>query len=232
MSEKPKSGDNDLIGRSFSDVCGWLPETAEIPVGSRVIIESSGHHDDWGNKYHRGREAVVLGNYSEGRSWKTHYVSLRLVTPVAEREVYQNRLASRRGYVRVLSVGDGQVTPGVDYALCRKEILDALFAKADTTFEGYSNMPTFIAALYLRQDQKHQNAVFHMVRQNGSINPVRLSGYFYKNVEHAGMSDVAWWPDGFPEWTEYRFSVNWQEIADEFAASFKEQSDYTQRMAA
>lgn len=231
MVEKSKCGDTDLLGRSFSEICGWLPGKTEIPIGSKVLIKA-GRHDTY-NKYYAGREAVVVENFTEGRGiWETPMVRLRLVKPENEREPSRNYLVSKREHVQVLTVGDGTLLPGADYELCRKEKLDAAFAEHDSTFEGYSNMPTFVAALYLRQDPKHQREVFRMVRQNGSINADRLRTYFYRHVEYANMQDVAWWPDGFPEWSEYRFVVNWQEIADDFAASFKEQAEYEQRKAA
>lgn len=231
MIEKSKCGDTDLLGRTFSEICGWLPGKMEIPVGSKVLVKAGRHDAD--NNYYAGREAVVVENFTEGRGiWEAPKVKLRLVKPEDEREPFRNYLVSKRENVQVLTVGGGTVLPGADYELCRKEMLDAAFADVDSTFEGYSNIPTFIAALYLRQDQKHQSAVFHMVRQDGSINPDRLRTYFYRHVEHASMRDVAWWPDGFPEWSEYRFVVNWQEIADDFAASFKEQAEYEQRKAA
>jgi hypothetical protein len=231
MVEKSKDGESDLLGRTFSNICGWLPGRTDIPVGSKVRI-NAGQPCSY-NRCYAGNEAVVVENFIEGRGvWETPKVRLRFVKPENEREPVMNYMVSKREDVEVLTLGDGTILPVADYALTRKELLDAAFAEVDSRFEGYSNMPTFIAALYLRQSQKHQQEVFRMVRRNGSINEERLREYFYKKVEHSRMTDVAWWPDGFPEWDDYKFRVNWKEISDEFSVFFKEQSEYEQRKAA
>ncbi|MCC5612179.1 hypothetical protein LC612_36995, partial [Nostoc sp. CHAB 5834] len=94
------------------------------------------------------------------------------------------------------------------------------------TYEGYTNAPTYLAALYLRADGRHNQAVRSMTRKDGSINPNRVRKYFYG--AKLQIDDWAWFTPGVVERNEFRNEVNWAEIAKEFAQAVAEDLKYAQ----
>ncbi len=184
--------------------------TSPVPVGARVKILP----DSWLMfRCFDGLEAVVLRAKAPARRFDEWTLHCRLVEPFCEWDVH-NHCTVRATGVEVLAGGDGTVVPGRDYRMTLLEQALERYAKTDLSFQGYSNAPTHLAALYLRADGKHQPAVLRMVRADGRINPSRLETYF--NRSKLTIDDWARYPDGFPQRLEFYQQVNWTEVAQEF----------------
>ena len=63
-----------------------------------------------------------------------------------------------------------------------------------------------------------------MTRADGTVNPVRLANYFGKQRDLV-IDDWAHYPKGFPERSDYRYAVNWAEVAGEFNLVMKEERE-------
>jgi hypothetical protein len=133
-----------------------------------------------------------------------------------------NRATLVPEYLFIESVGNGvQPIAGTDYPQSLKECYDARWAAMDHRYEDWSNPATYLAHLYLRTDSRHFDEVLKMRRANGTVNPVRLENYFRKAPDLV-IDSWAWYPDTFPERTDYRYKINWEEVAREFNSAFKE----------
>lgn len=222
-SQETKPNATDPLGRTWSDVLGcWFTSDIEIPIGSRVTVLP--------DRFDSGRtlfvappvgvEAIVVNNQPANKSSFNKEILLRRVEPVNEMEPGANFFRYDQNLVSVLKVGSGKVIPGEDYTLCRKEILDRRYAEMDHRMDGFANPATACVALSLWTDQSHQRAIEGMIRQNGTINPKRLENYWYKTG--LKLDDWAKTPEGFPERNGYDYTVNWKELAEEFAFRFQE----------
>lgn len=213
----------DLIGRTHSTFHGWTG--AMVPVGAHITILSTRNNimnDCWA-----GSPAVVV--MSNAATENKREVRVRLKTPRDE-WVDMNEFFVDAAYVSVDAVGDGQVIPGRDYRESEGEVARKKFMATDHTYEGYTNRPTYLAALYLRADGKHNPAIRAMVRKDGSINPNRVRKYFYG--AKLKIDDWAWYTPGIVERIEFRNAVNWEEIAKEFAEEVAEDLKYAQKSKA
>lgn len=209
---------HDLLGRSWSDICGWLGG-AKVPVGARVRILP-----DRRALFHRhfvGLEAVVLANIDPRHPTDRAELKCRFVVPREQWDTL-NYCVVRAERVDLVHLGDGQVIAGRDYELTELELAKARFAQMDLTYQDYRNAATFLAALYLRADAPHHRAVLGMVKANGRINPERLKNYFYR----AGLriDDWAQYAEGMPEREEFRLHIDWKEVAAEFEELAREQA--------
>lgn len=216
----------DAMGREYSTICGYGVDKP-IPIGSRVRIHQSRYSNSLFISYMAGREAIVMSELrtnSVGPSYPK-VISLRFVDPVNQWQVYDNCTSLEPRELEVLEVGNGIAIPGVSYRLCEKEIWDTRFKAHDFRHQGYDNLPTFLAATYLKQDAKHMAAARAMLRKDKTINPVRLADYFRKQPL-LKIDDSAYFQGTFPERSAYRLSVNWEEIATEFGEIFAEERSF------
>lgn len=215
----PEQGAVDLLGREYSKICGFSSDPL-VPLGSVVTLLPSLYLSGSFQKYDIGRTAVVTGHKREyfnsrDRIGKPQVIA-QFLDQLNEWEPWQNRTIWDAHHVLPTTVGTGQPPlAGKDYPLCRKEKLDALWVAKDHRCQNYANPPTYVAHNFLNTDAKHHNAVLAMARKNGTINPVRLKNYFYKQREFV-MPEWARYGEGFPEHTEYGYSPDWPEIAEEF----------------
>lgn len=200
----------DLLGRSWSDICGWLGGQ-QVPVGARVRVLP-----DRRAVFHRhfeGLEAVVLANIDPRHPLDRPELKCRFVVP-REQWSTLNYCVLDAERVDLVDLGDGHVIAGRDYELNQLELARARFAQMDLTYQDYTNAATFLAALYLRADAVHHRAVLGMVKANGRINPTRLANYFAKSGLR--IDDWAHYAEGMPQREEFRLTVNWAEVAQEF----------------
>jgi hypothetical protein len=218
----------DALGRVHSEVLGW-DRKIEIPAGSRILLEA----EKFGGverlrltRWAVGREAVVLSNFthtSRSGIFEEAKVEVRFVTPTNQWELYQNYISWDRRYVKVLAVGNDKPKPGIDYELTQREIWDERFKEMNHAHQGYVNITTFMAAIALITDRQHYRAITGMLRVDGTINPERLKNYWRKSVSAEIRGALVWYPPAFPERSNYRYSINWSEIANDFAERAKEQ---------
>jgi len=218
-----KDGFVDAMGRVYSAICKFT-DRQPLPIGTRVKIHSAGARCF--SKYYDGKEAVVTGPLREGHwGMMDPRVPVRFVEPQEDWEIGQNYKVINLCDAEVLAVGDGTLIPGISYRLCEQELWDARFAAYDFTFQEYRNYPTFLAALYLRQDYKHVEAVRTMRRKDGTVNPVRLEKYFAAAPD-LRIEESEMYQGDFPARTIYRQSVDWAEVANDFNVLFKEEDAY------
>lgn len=218
MSEK-----SDVLGRTHSEICGWLPSNKEIPVGSEVVLHGHSRSGRQGfAQFYAGHHAVVTAFHPCRRRIWTPTVTVRVIEPVNAMEAFANFGTVDASQVEVVRVGDGTVVPGESYQLCKIEVLRKRFAEMDHRYEGFKNPATYLAHLYLRTDAKHHQAVLGMIRSNFTINPTRLGNYFRK--EGLKIDDWAWVPEGFPPHHEFSRAVAWEEVAEEFLVLAREQA--------
>jgi hypothetical protein len=220
---KPADCSVDAMGRHYSAICGY-PNKQGIPIGSRIRIHNRGYSAVCFVKYYEGHEAIVV---SAPRLYTsdTWVIGVRFLEPTCDWEISSNSTIVEPRDLEVLKVGDGTVIPGISYRLCEKEIWDAKYEAYDFTFEGYTNAPTHLAALYLQQDSGHRSALKGMLRKDNTINPKRISEYFRKTPSLT-IDDWAPLQGNFPVRSEYRQGVDWDEIAAEFNQCFDEEREF------
>jgi hypothetical protein len=138
--------------------------------------------------------------------------------------------------MELISKGDGTCIPGVHYQLNEKELVrqrwdafDAVHKTVDYRHNDWSNAASWMANMYLTQEKRHADAILQMKRKDGTVNPAKIEKYFYRS----GLRLEDWVfkckldvPEEFGRWG-FRVRTptmpDWQEIADEFAASWASQ---------
>jgi hypothetical protein len=208
----------DELGRSFSTICGWLGGNPP-PVGARVKLLAGSmplFHD-----LAIGLEVVVLRHMPPKHRLDRFELKCRYVVPQSQWDT-ANHCVAYAERVELVHPGDGTVLPGRDYEFTQLELAQARFNAMDHTYQGYTNAATFLAALYLRADAPHHNAVLGMVKANGRINPQRLENYFRRSK--LVIDEWAQYAQGLPKRIEFCLCVNWQEVATEFEELAQEQA--------
>lgn len=89
-------------------------------------------------------------------------------------------------HFRVIALGDGSITYGVDFELTKREKLDIALgilryeiAKGKYFVEGFENMATFLTSLYFHQDQKIMTHLKSIQRKDGTFNLNKLKTVLY-----------------------------------------------------
>jgi hypothetical protein len=209
----------DALGREYSGtLSGWLGGEPP-PVGARIRILDDPHH--FFQHLYKGREAVVLAHKPPHRRFDDFELKCRFVEPNNQWDT-MNYCVLRKEHAELVHMGDGTVVPGRDYEFTKLELAQAKFSTMDHRYQDYTNAATFLAALYLRTDNRHHHAVLAMVKADGRINPERLKNYFYRSG--LTIDDWATYAEGLPERLEFRQVINWPEVAQEFEELAREQA--------
>lgn len=169
--------------------------------------------------------------YRSGYPDYTAY-TLRYCEPPHEWGVYpfcQVRSGSRHQEMELVTKGNGTCTPGVDYQFTKGELFEQRWdafleqhAKMDYTYEGWTNAATWLAAFLITNNQGALEAVYRMRRKDGTVNAKKIQKLF---VDRRFVLE-AWTLEcklEVPQEFKGRYipdlpRVNWQEIADDFAA--------------
>jgi hypothetical protein len=230
--EVPADGSKDCLGREFSDICGYSGalKTTPIPVGSIVrVLPDRYPRVSLRDPLFVGELCVVLDFSAARRAangyrelWEEDQALVRRITPVSQWDyVSDSILKIDAAWLEIVTLGDGTVKEG-SYQKSEKEIWTERFNVRDHSFEGYSNPPTFLAALYLENEPVCQTQLARMVRADGTINPRRIEKLF--RDQKLVIDEWAWYPEEFPHRSEFKYWVNWTEVGDYFIQKFKELS--------
>ncbi|KWU23434.1 hypothetical protein [Burkholderia cenocepacia] len=230
IEQMPVRGETDAAGRTFSEVIGYAHQ-AGIALGSRVTLLPTRNHRMF--EFYKWTQGIVVSRRKDPDGYgDDHIIVIRKLESLSDWEPGSNFIRWAERDVRVDTVGTGkEPVAGTDYPLCRKEILDAKWARMDHRHQGFTNPATFLAHTQLRFDQRHYREILRMVRQDGSINPSRLQTYWSRNCETT-MPDWGKYPEGFPASLCYLYRINWSELAQDFAEHVRELRRYEARRLA
>jgi len=103
------------------------------------------------------------------------------------------------------------------------ERIQKKWEQTDHTYEGFTNPVTYLAWLYIQQDNKHMKAAEQLLRKDDTINPNRLASYGKRYIE----IDEGWeyHPD-FVDYWNYIYNVDWNQVAEEIQKKIVEIRDY------
>jgi len=107
--------------------------------------------------------------------------------------------------------------------MAENDIIQKKWEETDHTYEGFTNPVTYLAWLYIQQDNKHMTAVEQLLRKDDTINPKRLASYGKRYIEID--EDWQFHPD-FDNHCKYTYNVNWAEVAEEIQKKIIEIRDY------
>lgn len=180
-----------------------------------------------------GREAVVISLNQKCEPYLgPRSVSLRLLenNQNSPHWISFDRYPADDWSAELVRRGRGFVTAGVDYQLSPNEAQDLRFEELkrrlhsiDWSYQGYSNAPTFLAALYLRNHAPFMASLASLRRRDGTINPNKVERAF----RDARLSVDPWAycfpidiPDEFKHHSlgRYQPQVKWSEVAADFTA--------------
>lgn len=130
----------------------------------------------------------------------------------------ENLILLKKGNGRYPRMGFEYPIPPAIERLCRLYDWDWKMRHHDHSHEGFSNAATYLAWVYIKNDQRCLSAVVSQRRKNGTINPDKVRKIFYQH--NLRVDDWAFnYPIDLPELlnhsliTRWKPKVNWLEVA-------------------
>lgn len=222
---------------------------AEIEVGDRVRVEQYLTGRLYPNPHpdHKviGQIGIVVKKARQIRSYGDGPVMLYVRLPNTHspsEAVIRTFSASESHYelVSLVSKGNGQARPGIEYQLSESELRQDRWLSylkkldlehRDFSHQGWSNAATWMANQYLTNEPGAMRQIPAMIRKDGTINPNKIEKLFKSTrlkLDSWVFEPPIEPPSEFAGWRipglASRTAVNWQEIADDLAQSHKERA--------
>jgi len=129
--------------------------------------------------------------------------------------------------VSLLAKGDGKrPVPGLTYPFLPVQLRDIayfewdwLMRHTDHRHNGFDNLATHLAWLYLNNESKALQAVRRQYRKDGSVNPNKVAKIFKEHglkIDDWALEPQIDPPAGIRVWDKHRPHVNWEQVAYEF----------------
>lgn len=129
-------------------------------------------------------------------------------------------------HLTILAKGTRKVIPGIDILMspCLQMEVEVgqweyRIRKLDLTHQGFSNLPTFLAWLYIWNDQRALTECRNQRRKDGTINPNKAHKIFYRNkleIDPEAFELLIDLPQHIKNsyiWNRYKPKVNWAEVS-------------------
>lgn len=179
----------------------------------------------WHDEETEGREAIVVSK--EQRRFSGQVFTMRVLTTG---RLFSYDWSDRGDVFELVRKGEGVCTPGIHYAFNEEELQAqrwvaflAKLAAHDASHQGFVNLPTYLAWLYLNNESRWHAEAQRIRRKDGTVNPDKVFAAFRR----LGLSVQ---PDAFecPIDVPAEFArrslgaltprINWEEVAANFKA--------------
>lgn len=216
-------------------------KTAAFKIGNKVRVkryEVQTMSGLWVDGWMVGMEGYVQG-FSKDYDWRRDFnqATVRLYSDMDKNTGEYEHVYSCEvplDNLELIEACEGEVVPGKTCPFSRSELREmfvkqqlAEVEKYDFSAQGYKNMATHIAAMYLNQDSRFHRQLERMRRADGTVNPNKVRKAFDSlglevddsafEIPEAFMAAKKGYYRNIIDAIRAHQSIDWNEVADDFA---------------